>query len=224
MGRFFDLDNGFFRFLNKVFDMIVLNLLVLVLCIPVVTAGPAVASMYYIAMKEVKDEEGYVIKPFFKFFKNNFKQGFILELIVLAASAVMTADIYIMYQWTQNESGFFLNILFALLVGFAIIVLITVVFIFPMLAKFDNNIKGYLMNSLMMGVRHLPQSVLAIIIIAGCAVLTYIYPVALLFAIGLAGFLTSMIFVKIFDNYIPKAEEPTEETGAESSGNENITE
>lgn len=220
MDRFFDLDNGFFRFLNKVFDMIVLNLLVFILCIPVVTAGPAIASMYYIAMKEVKDEEGYVIKPFFNFFKKNFKQGVILELIIMAVAAVMTADIYIMYQWTQKDSGLFLSLLFSLIIGFAIIVIITIVYIFPMLAKFDNNIKGYLMNSLMMGVRHLPQSVLAVIIIIGCAVLTYIYPVALIFTIGLAGFLTSMIFAKIFDNYIPK----TEELSTDNKDGEGITE
>lgn len=206
MGRFFDLDNGFFRFLNKVFDMLVLNFLVLLLCIPVVTAGPAIASMYYIALKEVRDEEGYVVKPFFKFFKKNFKQGLILELIVAAAAAVMTADVYVMYQWTQKESGFLLSLLFALIIGFALVCAVTAVYIFPMLAKFDNSVKKLVTNSLVMAIRHLPQSVLMVLIVAGCGVLVYINPISLLFAIGLAGYLTSLILVKIFDLYIPKEE------------------
>lgn len=210
MGRFFDLDNGFFRFLNKVFDMLVLNFLVLLLCIPVVTAGPAIASMYYIALKEVRDEEGYVVKPFFRFFKKNFKQGFILELIVAAAAAVMTADVYVMYQWTQKESGFLLSLLFALIIGFALVCAVTAVYIFPMLAKFDNSVKKLVTNSLMMAIRHLPQSVLMVLIVVGCGALVYINPISLLFAFGLGGYLTSLILVKIFDIYIPKEEHKEE--------------
>lgn len=217
MGRFFDLDNGFFRFLNKVFDMIVLNLLVLVLCIPVITAGPAIASMYYIAMKEVRDEEGYVVRPFFNFFKKNFKQGVILELLAIGASVLMICDVYIMYQWTQNESGLLLTMLFAILISFSIICAITIAYVFPMLAKFENTTKRLVLNSLMMAVRHLPQSVLIVLIIAGCGVLVYIYPIAVLFAVGLAGFLTSLIFVKIFDNYIPAAAKAQSDQSGEAA-------
>lgn len=211
MGRFFDLDNGFFRFMNKVFDMLVLNFFTVLLCVPIVTAGPAIASMYYITMKEVKNEEGYVVRPYFKFFKNNFKQGFILELIVAAAIVIMTADLYIMYQWVQKDSSFLLMALFAFLVGFSVLVAITAVFVFPMLAKFDNSIKGILTNSLMMAFRHLPQAVSAVIIVVLCGVLIYINPLALLFAFGLCAYLTSMIIVKIFDRYIPKKRETADE-------------
>lgn len=211
MGRFFDLDNGFFRFLNKVFDMLVLNLLTLLLCIPVVTAGPAIASMYYITMKEVKNEEGYVVRPYFKFFKENFRQGFILELIVIAAAVIMTSDLYIMYQWTRQDESFLLMALFAVLVGFAVLAAVTAVFVFPMLAKFDNSIKGILTNSLMMAFRHLPQAVLMVIIVAACGVLIYINLISLMFAFGLGAYLTSMIVIKIFDRYIPQKEESSDE-------------
>lgn len=211
MGRFFDLDNGFFRFMNKVFDMLVLNFFTVLLCVPIVTAGPAIASMYYITMKEVKNEEGYVVRPYFKFFKNNFKQGFILELIVAAAAVIMTADLYIMYQWVQKDSSFLLMALFAFLVGFSVLVAITAVFVFPMLAKFDNSIKGILTNSLMMAFRHLPQAVSVVIIVVLCGVLIYINPLTLFFTFGLCAYLTSMIIVKIFDRYIPKKRETADE-------------
>lgn len=221
MGRFFDLDNGFFRFLNKVFDILVLNLLTVLLCIPIVTAGPAFASLYYIMMKEVRNEEGYVVRPYFKFFKENFRQGFILELIVIAAAVIMTSDLYIMYQWTAQDSSFLLMALFALLVGFAVIVAVTAVFVFPMLAKFDNSIKGILKNSLMMAFRHLPQAVAVVVIWVGCGVLMYINLLSVFFAFGLGAYLTSMIFVKIFDRYISKEKEtPDEEFRVEMDATE----
>lgn len=218
MGRFFDLDNGFFRFLNKVFDMLVLNILVLLLCIPVITAGPAIAAMYYVAMKEVRDEEGYVIRPFFNFFKKNFKQALILELVGIFAAVVMTTDLYVMYQWTQKDSGMLLSMLFAVLIGFAIIAAMTIAYMFPMLAKFDNTVKNLLKNSLMMSYRHLPQSVLILVILAGCGVLVYINMLSIFFVFGLGGYLTSMVFVKVFDNYIVKKEEVTDESGAIEDG------
>jgi uncharacterized membrane protein YesL len=194
-----------------VFDLLVLNLLVLLLCIPVVTAGPAIASMYYIALKEVRDEEGYVVKPFFKFFKENFRQAFLLELIAIAASVIMVSDVYIMYQWVQQDSGFLIQMLFALLIGFAVIAAVTIAYIFPLLARFDNSVKGTLKNALMMSIRHLPQSVLVVLILFGCGLLVYLNPLALLFAFGLAGYLTSMVFVKIFDRYMPKKETKADE-------------
>ena len=39
MGRFFDMDNRFFTFMSRVSDLIILNLLCRLCCLPIVTAG-----------------------------------------------------------------------------------------------------------------------------------------------------------------------------------------
>ena len=39
MDRFFNMDNKFFTFMSRVADLIILNLLCIVCCIPVVTIG-----------------------------------------------------------------------------------------------------------------------------------------------------------------------------------------
>lgn len=44
MDRFFNMDNKFFTFMSRVADLIILNLLCIVCCIPVVTIGPSIAS------------------------------------------------------------------------------------------------------------------------------------------------------------------------------------
>ena len=48
MNNIFNPDNKFFSFMGRVADLMILNLLCIVCCIPVVTAGPAIAAMYYI--------------------------------------------------------------------------------------------------------------------------------------------------------------------------------
>ena len=202
MDRLFDLDNGFFRFMGKVFDMIVLNILCLITCIPIVTIGPSVTALYYVAMKLVRDEEGYVVRGYFKAFKENFKKAFIIELIVAVCAALLYVDITVTYQWMQQDTGFLIRLLFYALVGLTLLAVVSVVYVFPVLAKFENTVKKILINSIMMSVRHLSWSVLMVVVIIAAGVAVYIYPIAIFFVIGAAAAINSIILRKIFDNYI----------------------
>ena len=62
MNNIFNPDNKFFSFMGRVADLMILNLLCIVCCIPVVTAGQAIAAMYYITLKMARNEESYVVK------------------------------------------------------------------------------------------------------------------------------------------------------------------
>ena len=70
MGRFFSMDNKFFTFMNKVADLCILNIICLVCCIPIVTAGASITAMYYVTLKMVRNEEAYIVRSFFKSFKD----------------------------------------------------------------------------------------------------------------------------------------------------------
>ncbi|MFQ9510793.1 MAG: DUF624 domain-containing protein, partial [Lachnospiraceae bacterium] len=59
MGGLFNLDNPVWRFIGKLVDVALLNLLWIICCIPIVTIGPATTAMYYVTLKLVRDEEGY---------------------------------------------------------------------------------------------------------------------------------------------------------------------
>ncbi len=222
MNRLFDVDNGFFRFMGKVFDMIVLNLITLVMCIPIITIGPSLTALYYVALKIVRDEEGYVVKGFFKSFKQNFKQGVLLEIICVVCALLLYVDLRVTYNWMTQDSNYFIRLLFFALVGLALLAIVAVGYVFPILAKFENSTKKVLINSVMMSVRHLPYSILMVVITVGAGVLVYIYPIAIFFVIGAAAFLHSIILRKIWDNYIKVdsqgkiiTEEPKEENDAE---------
>ncbi len=202
MGNLFNMDNGFFRFMGKVFDMILLNVITLIMCIPIVTIGPAITGLYYVAMKIVRDEEGYVVKGFFKSFKQNFKQGFILELIVALAAVIIYVDLGVTNNWMAQDGSMWLKLLFYALIGFSMVAVVTAVYVFPVLAKFENTVKRILTISMVMAVRHLPQSILMVVITVAAGVAVYVYPIAIFFVIGLAAYLNSIILRKIFDNYI----------------------
>ena len=71
----FKLDSPFMNFLNKLCDIMILNILVLVFSLPIFTIGAAVTAGYYMSFKMVKNEESYIVKGFWKAFKENFKQS-----------------------------------------------------------------------------------------------------------------------------------------------------
>ena len=93
MGRFFSMDNKFFTFMNKVADLCILNIICLVCCIPIVTAGASITAMYYVTLKMVRNEEAYIVRSFFKSFKDNFKQATIINLIMIAVGAILYLDL-----------------------------------------------------------------------------------------------------------------------------------
>ena len=75
MNRFFNMDNKFFVFMGRVADLLLLNFLCILCCIPVVTAGASITALYYVTLKMARDEESYIARSFFRSFKQNFKQA-----------------------------------------------------------------------------------------------------------------------------------------------------
>ena len=71
----FEEGSPFQGFLNKVTDLLILNLVTLLLCLPVITAGAALTAMHYVLLKMVRGEEGYIVKSFFRAFKREFRQA-----------------------------------------------------------------------------------------------------------------------------------------------------
>ena len=96
MGRFFDLDSPLMSALNKLADLISLNILVIICSLPVFTIGASMTALHYVVLKMVRNEEGYIIKSFFKSFKQNFRQATIIWLILLVLIGVLIGDFLIL--------------------------------------------------------------------------------------------------------------------------------
>ena len=72
MSKLFDQNNMFFAIMGVLFDLIILNVLTLLCCIPIVTAGAAFTAMHSVLWRMVRHEETYVARQFFESFKRIF--------------------------------------------------------------------------------------------------------------------------------------------------------
>ena len=79
----FEEGSPFIRFLNRMADLLIINLLTLLMCVPVITAGASLTAMHYVLLKMARDEEGYIVRSYFKSFKENFLQATGMWLIFL---------------------------------------------------------------------------------------------------------------------------------------------
>ena len=142
-------------------------------CIPVVTIGPSIAAMFYVTLKMVRNEESYIVRGFFKSFKQNLKQGIVINLIMLAAALLLYFDISICRS-TPGTIGKILMVLFMMIL---VVYLMIFLYIYPVLAKFYNTIKNTFTNAFLMSIRHLPYTALMILVTAA-PVLVFFIPSA----------------------------------------------
>ncbi len=232
MGRFFNLDSPFVSFMNRVADLMILNIIYILVCIPVITIGPATTALYYVTLKMARNEESYIIRSFFRSFKLNFVQGLVMWIFDLVFAGIMVLDFMVMngkIAGVGNADSTIFSVIRVVLMVLSIFALFTVTFSFPVLAKFDNTIKNTYRNSFLMSCRHFPTTLLIILIWSVVIFTGYYFPqlliVHILILFSLAAFAPSFLLVKIFDRYIPSEEDSEEESGemsesAEDAGSE----
>lgn len=189
-------DNPVMQFITKIVYCVYLNILWFLCCLPVVTAGASTTALFYVTLKMVKNEEGNITKAFFHSFRENFKPATKIWLILLVLGAALVFDGYVFYHmrfenalWTIGAAIFLVAA-----VAYAIILM----YIFPLLSRFDNSIRAMFLNSIMLGMRFLLCTVLmAAIYFAMAFVVIRIFTPAVIFGEGLCAFLCSYLLSNI---------------------------
>lgn len=213
--KIFDMESPVMQALGKMADLLWLNILTLVCCIPVVTAGAALTALNYMALKIVRDEECYVTKDYFKSFKRNFKQATIIWFLLLFAVLFLAYDCYLLRNLEETAR-------WVVGIGLAMVVVLlyfTAIYVFAVLAKFDNTVFGTIKNAFLISIMRFPRTVLmAVCYLAPVVLFIYFYsvsPLMILFGLSLPAWVSALLYNKFFK----KLEEQV--TAASGSGNEN---
>ena len=90
--RFFSIDSPVYRFMSRFWDMIKLNFCWLICSLPIVTMGAATVAAYSVTLHMVDDSDGYVVRPFYKAFRDNLKQGSVMGLLGLVCAYAVYLD------------------------------------------------------------------------------------------------------------------------------------
>lgn len=210
MSKLFRMDSPLMRFLTKIADLMVLNILFCVTSIPLITIGASWTALYSVTLKMVRDEEGSVSRSYFRSFRQNFGQATLLWLGVLAVLALLVLDIRVLNGMSEGTAPGLLRVGVEILALLGIMVL---QYLFPSLARFEASLADTLKNACMMALAHLPKTALMTAAAVGAVWITLINNTTIavglmvwpLIGFALMAFGNSGILRKIFDNYVPKA-------------------
>lgn len=206
MFSLFRYDSPLMRFLTGIFDLLVLNILWLVGCIPVVTIGASTTAMYCVMLKLAKGEEYEVFLPFGKAFRDNFKQATLIWLIFLAAFALVGINLFLCFFGVLD--GTFLKLIVLIISGLlAIPVFFAFLYALPLQARFYNPIKQTLQNALLISLTHLPATILMVLLDAAVIWVTvFAVPFLSVFTGILVAFVNAWFLSRIFAQYMKKEE------------------
>ena len=197
----FNTESPVFQFLGTLFDFVILNVIFLITCIPVVTIGPAISALYTVTLREVRNEQGYIIRPYFTAFKENFKHSFLLSLLYTIVGAVL---LYNLAFWAQMKTAFGTIFLFIIAIC-TLLYIISLLYVFALSARFDNTIKRTVKNSLLIALASPAQTLMILLITVIGFALAYVSPMfrvfLVIFGFAFLAYCASFPLTKVFSKY-----------------------
>lgn len=204
MNDFFSSEGHFYSFMRKAGEIIIVNVLCLICMIPVVTVIPALSAMYYSTIKSVRRERGYVHKEFFRSFKHCLGKGILFSIIYEGIIAIIIFNM----TFTNELSQQFTTIYYLIL----IFMLISLIYLVPVLSRFNMKFLDMIKLSLVMAVRHFPTTLL-LAIGTGLVVflqLTYL-PILLIVCVpGIWCYVSTFLIERVLKKYMNKMDDDKE--------------
>lgn len=156
----FKTDSWLIRFLNRVCDLMILNILLLLSCATVIFAGDGVASLYAVTLRMFRGAEDSPARNFLLGIRENFTPSVPTTLLLLADATLLASLRKILYAETLVISP----VLFLFLVIAAIFLTALLAYLFPLLARFENSFLRHLGNAGRLAVANLPVTVLLTVV------------------------------------------------------------
>lgn len=166
MSGLFDPENRFWRWVDRVADVLVLSLLWTVCSAPVVTVGAASTALYDAAVHGVRGGERTPYSRFFRTFRREFKTATLSWLLWGGALAALLAGHFALVRAAQG-SEVVLTLAMACLV-LAAVPAGALCWLFPLLSRFQYDLSGLSRTALQFWFAHLPSTLAMAALLALC--------------------------------------------------------
>ena len=201
----FDTDNFLMRFCEKVLDIVTVNLLFVMSCLPIVTIGVAKISLYQTIFEVKSSRRVPVFKTYIRAFKQNLKLGLQLGLLELGIFLISVVDLSLF--WGQTGLGF--QLIKAICLGILIFLTLVMLASYPIAARYDLTWKEVLQKGLLLVSFNFVWFFLMLAIILLIIMLLYLSGFTLvlggsaflLFGFGLLAFCQAGLMEKLFAKY-----------------------
>jgi uncharacterized membrane protein YesL len=207
MRNLLDQDGPVMRALSDLSTLVFLNILTLLFCIPVVTAGASLAAMHYLIIEMIEERGSGLVREFMRRFKENLKNATPIWLILLAAALFLYADYRIIDSGMAGLPKWTLIPIYAGAFAAAAIY----VYVIPLTARFVYSTSAAFRNAAILATAYLPRTILmaAVTVVIPYILLNVTRLLPLFFILGFSfpAYLCALMYTPIFDKMIGKTEE-----------------
>jgi hypothetical protein len=200
---FFSYDGPFLTFMEKLIWVFLTNLFLIVMCIPIITIGPAVKATYAVMFRLTKDKKADFFFTFFNSFFSNLGTSIIASLCTILALGIAGFDI--IFFFIMGGTFGYLGMAASILIFLAILTF--VICFYPILSRNEGKFKETLRETWIFVNMYLKQAIQAlftvivtvVIMIAIVSVPEFgVFMYFLLIALGICALIIAYIFEKIY--------------------------
>lgn len=161
MKEMFSMDNPLVQFLARVGEMILVNTLFLLCCIPVVTIGAAYTAMHKVTQCIAADEGGGIWRTYWRSFCQNFRQSTAAWLVILVFFVGMFCNLMLVISYFTGNTELILKWILGIIV---VMLLAASANLFPLIARYENPLKAHAQNAGILAVVKLPRTLLMVVL------------------------------------------------------------
>ena len=198
MKIFSDYESPFFNLLSQITDIVIVGMLWFLTSLPLITMGASTTAAYYVLTKQVSGKEDDMIKNFFKSFLENALRS--ISIFLLLGSALVLLSFNVSVTSVGSAFNWFILMFNYFLIFQVVIVMI---YIFPLMARFKMRFFQYFKSACLLGNRHLLSSMAHLMLLGSLMLLSIQFIPLLAILMGVYCYLSSFMVVKIFRRYDP---------------------
>ncbi|MFV0363985.1 MAG: YesL family protein [Suipraeoptans sp.] len=150
----FSQDSKFNRFMTKVMDLIILNVLWFVTSLPIITIGASTTALFTVMQKFVDNEEAYIVKSYFGAFKSNFIQSTLIWIMLMGAKIIFIIDLMIMGRLNGTIDGLLHGAITGIITVLLLLLFLVIIYVFLMQSSYENKMGQTLLKSLVFSVAY----------------------------------------------------------------------
>ena len=196
-------DSFLIRFLTKMCDLLLLNIVLILSCATIVFSGAAVTSLYAVTLKMLRGQDYTPIKDFLRGLRKNFLPSFPVTLLLFADVTLLAVLRITLYA----ETLLMPPTLFVLLASITVFFTALLSWLFPLLARFENTFSRHLSNAVRLALANLPVTFLITAVNLLPVLLCLLLPVSmgvvfafwLLFGFAAGAWVNSFYLNRIFE-------------------------
>ena len=185
--------------LSRLVDLALLNIMTLTLTLPVITIGASMTAMNNVLIHFIRDDDSYISKMLIKSFRSNFRQALPEGLMVLLAAIITLADLWLLHTMDSRLA----TLLMIIITVVAAFLFATAVYMFALQSRYENTVRGTIVNAFRLSVGNLPRTIGMIIIWTIWAlILWFVHRLAplvfLLYGFTLPGYMCALLYEPLF--------------------------